>query len=28
MTTPPIQDAAYLEHMEYLRDAWERRWGA
>lgn len=28
MTTPPIQDAAYLEHMEYLRDAWQRRWGA
>lgn len=27
MTTPPIRDAAYSEHMAYLRDAWLRRWG-
>ena len=27
MTTPPIQDAPYREHLEYLRDAWHKRWG-
>jgi len=27
MTTPPIQDGRYAEHLEYLRDAWHRRWG-
>jgi ribosomal-protein-alanine N-acetyltransferase len=28
MTTPPIQDDVYLEHLEYLRDTWQRRWDA
>ena len=28
MTTPPIQDDAYAEHMDYLRNAWQRKWGA
>ncbi len=27
MTTPPIQDDAYTEHMDYLREAWQRKWG-
>jgi ribosomal-protein-alanine N-acetyltransferase len=27
MTTPPIQDEIYAEHMTYLRDAWQARWG-
>ena len=27
MTTPPIQDHAYTEHLEYLRDRWHRKWG-
>jgi ribosomal-protein-alanine N-acetyltransferase len=27
MTTPPIQDEPYTEHLAYLRDAWMRRWG-
>lgn len=28
MTTPPIQDEPYREHLEYLRDIWHKRWGA
>jgi ribosomal-protein-alanine N-acetyltransferase len=28
MTTPPIQDDIYREHMTYLRDLWQQRWGA
>jgi ribosomal-protein-alanine N-acetyltransferase len=27
MTTPPIQDEVYLEHLAYLRNAWHKRWG-
>jgi ribosomal-protein-alanine N-acetyltransferase len=27
MTTPPIQDEIYAEHMAYLREAWQKRWG-
>jgi ribosomal-protein-alanine N-acetyltransferase len=27
MTTPPINTGAYAEHLAYLRDRWERRWG-
>jgi ribosomal-protein-alanine N-acetyltransferase len=26
MSTPPIQDPSYREHLDYLRSAWERRW--
>jgi ribosomal-protein-alanine N-acetyltransferase len=28
MTTPPIQDSIYREHLEYLRDAWQKKWDA
>ena len=28
MTTPPIQDEPYTEHLRYLRDVWMDRWGA
>ena len=27
MTTPPINTDSYGEHMAYLRERWERRWG-
>jgi ribosomal-protein-alanine N-acetyltransferase len=27
MTTPPINTDSYAEHLTYLRDRWERRWG-
>jgi ribosomal-protein-alanine N-acetyltransferase len=27
MTTPPIDSDSYREHLAYLRDRWERRWG-
>ena len=26
MTTPPIQDAIYAEHLAYLRETWQKRW--
>jgi ribosomal-protein-alanine N-acetyltransferase len=26
MTTPPILDAAYAEHLTYLRETWRKRW--
>jgi hypothetical protein len=26
MTTPPIQDAIYAEHLAYLRETWRKRW--
>ena len=28
MSTPPIQDRAYREHLQYLQDALERRYGS
>jgi ribosomal-protein-alanine N-acetyltransferase len=27
MTTPPIDSDSYREHLAYLRDRWEDRWG-
>ena len=27
MTTPPIDTDAYGEHLAYLRERWEHRWG-
>ena len=27
MTTPPIDADSYREHLAYLRDRWEQRWG-
>jgi ribosomal-protein-alanine N-acetyltransferase len=27
MTTPPIDSDTYREHLTYLRNLWERRWG-
>jgi ribosomal-protein-alanine N-acetyltransferase len=28
MTTPSIQDPAYREHLDYLHDRWQRKWGS
>lgn len=28
MTTPPIQEEAYREHLRALREAWVQRWGS
>jgi ribosomal-protein-alanine N-acetyltransferase len=27
MTTPPIDSDSYREHLAYLRQQWEKRWG-